>query len=414
MLKAFQRRDTSLEPTESADRPPDEAIEPALSPRAVYALVGANVALFALETLWGGSESAPTLYRMGANLGRASLREEPWRILSSAFLHIGPTHLLLNMWALFSFGGLLERLLGSARLVAVYAVAAAGGGVASALSHAQALAAGASGAVWGLMAGEIVLLLRARRRFGAEAVPVNTGALAMPLVINFAYSFAPGIDLFAHLGGGAAGAILVGLLPLPLPPAERAWRTAAALGGVLMAASVGLAISHGRPWELAGRPTLVNRAVPGTAVAVPIPVGLESMVQPRTAEASVVLFGNLRHDPLMVECRAGRWMAPDSADRDSLGDLARELGAEPRETGLTREQAPRVIDLPRGKAVAQVLKHERGLRVHDWLIVADGWFVRLQVVLRLDAPEGWRALPEAIARGVEIGREAATDAGKPP
>lgn len=240
-----------MEPTAELDErdegPAGAALPP---PRGVYALVAANVALFVLETLWGGSESGLTLYRMGANLGRRSLTEEPWRLLSSAFLHIGPAHLLLNMWALYSFGGLLERLLGTARLLTLYGAAAAGGGLASALSHDRALAAGASGAVWGLMLGEIVLLLRARRQFGAEAIPINTSALAMPLVINLAYSFVPGIDLFAHLGGGAAGAVLASLTSLPVPPAGRAWRRAAGAAIVLMAASVVLALAVGRPWEL--------------------------------------------------------------------------------------------------------------------------------------------------------------------
>ena len=68
-----------------------------------WGLVAANVVVFALETAWGGSQSGPTLYRMGAILGRGALPSEPWRIVSSAFLHIGPVHLLLNMWALVAF-----------------------------------------------------------------------------------------------------------------------------------------------------------------------------------------------------------------------------------------------------------------------------------------------------------------------
>src|SRR6185503_10317274 len=111
---------------------------------------------FALQELWGGSESGELLYRMGANLGRLGLTQEPWRLLSSAFLHIGVVHLLANMWALYVFGRVLERVLGPARLLVLYGVAALGGGLLSALVHARSLAAGASGAVWGLMCAEVM------------------------------------------------------------------------------------------------------------------------------------------------------------------------------------------------------------------------------------------------------------------
>jgi rhomboid protease GluP len=232
---------------EPAAAPPLEP-PPLPAPRATWALLAANVAMFGLQTLWGGSDSGPTLLRMGANVGRIGLLEEPWRLLSSAFLHIGVLHLALNMWALWIFGSALERILGPARLIVLYGVSALGGGLLSALVHPRYLAAGASGAVWGLMAAELVLILRLRRLHGPEAVPGGWSVL-QPMVINLLFSLAPGIDLAAHLGGGITGAIfLLGFTRRSW--IQRDWKPAALATALLMAASVGLALWSGRPWEL--------------------------------------------------------------------------------------------------------------------------------------------------------------------
>ena len=113
------------------------APQPKPTPWCLVALVSVNVLMFALEFAWGGWDSPPTLYRMGAGLGRAGLVREPWRIVSAAFLHFSVAHLCFNMWALLAFGQMLEVILGARRLLVLYAVSAAAGGLASAVFHAQ-------------------------------------------------------------------------------------------------------------------------------------------------------------------------------------------------------------------------------------------------------------------------------------
>src|SRR4029079_5141868 len=140
------------------------------------------------------------------------------------------------------------RLLGWARLVVLYAVSALGGGVLSGLLHDRTLAAGASGAGWGRMAGEIVLLLRTRRRAGPEAVPVRPLVIAQPLLFNLIFSLQRGIDLAAHLGGGIAGGAFMALLALPLRRNERAWRGAALACASVLGLAVAIALLVGRPW----------------------------------------------------------------------------------------------------------------------------------------------------------------------
>lgn len=220
--------------------------------RATWGLLAANIAMFGLEMLWGGSQSPHTLMALGAIVSDPGPFEEPWRMLSSAFLHIGPLHLVANMWALFVFGSTLERLLGSLRLLVLYFVSALGGGLTSTIVHfgePDRYAAGASGAVWGLMVGELALLVRLRRRLGPEAVPLDFRVL-QPLIVNLAISFAPRIDMAAHLGGGAAGGLFLLVLPLRHVNGSVVWRVAAFLSVTLMAASLALALLRGRPWML--------------------------------------------------------------------------------------------------------------------------------------------------------------------
>lgn len=130
---------------------------------------------------------------------------EVYRLLTSAFLHGGVFHLLLNMYALFLFGPQLEAALGRVRFVALYFVSALGGSALSfAFSAPNQPSLGASGAVFGLLGGYLVV----SRRLGRDSTPI-----LVLLAINFGYGFlVPRIDWRAHLGGLVAGALVAAAL----------------------------------------------------------------------------------------------------------------------------------------------------------------------------------------------------------
>lgn len=132
---------------------------------------------------------------------------EDWRLITSAFLHIGITHLALNMLALLLFGSELERGLGRWRYLAVYLLAALGGSVAVLLFGDPLVpVAGASGAIWGLMGAFGVLAVTQRG---------DVRGIVTLLVINLAISvLVPGISLLGHLGGLAAGLVAAGVVVL--------------------------------------------------------------------------------------------------------------------------------------------------------------------------------------------------------
>jgi len=133
---------------------------------------------------------------------------EPWRMLTSAFLHSQGfiLHILLNMYMLWIFGQALEPLLGRIRFLALYLISAVGGSVGyylltPAYVPGQQLAGvvGASGAIFGLFGAMLVVQ---RRRGG------DTRQLWVLIAINTVIGFVvPQIAWQAHLGGLVTGAL---------------------------------------------------------------------------------------------------------------------------------------------------------------------------------------------------------------
>jgi rhomboid protease GluP len=205
----------------------------------------------------------------GANSGELVRQGEVWRLLSSAFLHGGEAHLLMNMLGLWSFGSFLEPVLGWRRYLVLYGGSALAGSLASAFLG-QGSSVGASGALWGLMAGGFALLLVRKTIFPARMAAQMRQRLLSVLVLNAILSFIPGIDKFAHFGGGIAGFLLVasGLLaPRTVGGVgdEPFWvRAAAPVMALLMASSLVAALLHARPWERQ------ETAYLGILVAVPL------------------------------------------------------------------------------------------------------------------------------------------------
>lgn len=165
-------------------------------PTVTYVLIAINVVIFGLQFLTG-------IDQVARNYGMwpvaVAVNGEWFRLLSAAFLHGSFLHIAFNMYVLFALGPALERILGHVRYLALYLVAALGGGIASyAFSDIRTISVGASGAIFGLMGA----LLIAGRRLGHDIRQV-----AMLLAVNVVIGFvAPGVDWRAHLGGLVAGA----------------------------------------------------------------------------------------------------------------------------------------------------------------------------------------------------------------
>lgn len=156
--------------------------------------------------------------------------DEWWRVLTAAFLHIGPVHLAVNMLALLIFGSELERQLGRVRYLAVYLTSALGGAVAiQLLGDPRVVVAGASAAIYGLLGALGVLMLAGRQ---------DIRGLLTLLAINVFISFLPGISLLGHLGGLVAGVVAGAVLWLLRRRAQLKIPAVALLALVLLVVSL--------------------------------------------------------------------------------------------------------------------------------------------------------------------------------
>lgn len=147
--------------------------------------------------------------------------------LSYGFLHAGVVHLLFNMLTLLSLGRPLVEELGSLRFLLLYLVAQLGGGLGYALlSGGNQPMVGASGALFGLAGGLLVLRLQIDREDMPlfEALRGLLRPALLLIVINVVMYVALNGNLAweTHLGGFLAGALAMAVLLPGVPPSQAA------------------------------------------------------------------------------------------------------------------------------------------------------------------------------------------------
>ena len=374
------------------------------TPLATEALLALLVAVFALETLWGDSTATPTLHAMGALTGDALRSGEVWRLLAAASLHIGLPHLLANGFALFSFGRHVEAILGSARFVLLYVLAALGGSLASTLASGDKarVAAGASGALWGLMTALLALGYE-RRQLLPPPVRASLRANGLRLLaLNGLISLHPAVDWAAHLGGGLVGFALVASHLLTVGLAERGRRRLESVlrwaAGLALAALVGsllVAWWAGRPWDLAQPPAQWRRqAVSGTTLSIELPPGWRlAPVSDATAEGATFVTGSVGRQPLTLILWVSLAEMPADIDpRELLAGWEREAEQRPLAAGARRIAARRTEVGERPFLFAEyplAVGRER-----TWIGLVDRRVVRLDVFDSPESPPAWQAAGE--------------------
>ncbi|HEY6672242.1 MAG TPA: rhomboid family intramembrane serine protease, partial [Solirubrobacterales bacterium] len=159
---------------------------------ATIALIAINVIVFLIELAGGGTSS---LNGGGQVIHDAGLRGPDiangdwWRIITGGFLHAGFLHLLLNMYVLYVAGSILEPGIGTPRFLGIYFVSLVAGSLGALIVDPNTVTVGASGAIFGLMAGVIVV---ARGR-GVEELASQFGLF---VVLNLVLTFSiPGISI---------------------------------------------------------------------------------------------------------------------------------------------------------------------------------------------------------------------------
>ena len=160
----------------------------------------------------GGVEVVGLRRRPGRDLYHWLVAGPWWRLLTVALVHGSPLHLFFNAYALYSLGGLAERLYGRARFGAVLAVGTAAATVAS-LLWTPAPAVGASGGIFAVVGALLVLGPSGR---SALPDPIRRRLLrdmAWMSAVNLALGATiPYVDNAAHVGGLVAGLALGAVL----------------------------------------------------------------------------------------------------------------------------------------------------------------------------------------------------------
>ena len=164
-------------------------------------LVFANVVCYGIQ-MW-----KPAFTNWGVKVSDKILRgEELYRLITPVFLHGNPYHLFTNLYSLNNIAPTFERMVGSGRFVAGFLVSGIAGNLLSAYQSPNP-ALGASGAVFGVMAGFFVFLNRHDWLLGPQARQYSD-SITSTLLLNLGIGFMnPVVDNWGHIGGAIGGAL---------------------------------------------------------------------------------------------------------------------------------------------------------------------------------------------------------------
>jgi len=185
-------------------------------------LVAAFQAHSLIDVIWSSHAGTSTV------LWGPFVAGEPFgllRALTSGFMHLDITHLTVNVLMLVAVGAAVERAVGTGPFVLAYLAGVLGGSAAVLIFGFDQPTAGASGALYALMALLVAVAARSHADLRAPLVLVG-GNLIFTLIT-------PNVSLWGHLGGLIAGA----LMAAPLTSEDMRVRWGGAAGAVAVAAA---------------------------------------------------------------------------------------------------------------------------------------------------------------------------------
>ncbi|MAT05234.1 MAG: rhomboid family intramembrane serine protease [Acidimicrobiaceae bacterium] len=194
-------------------------------------LIGINLAVFAMMVIQDPQALTGALTRIHLEfaLYEPALAQGEWyRLVTSGFLHYGIIHVGFNMYLLYIVGQMLEPAIGRAKFLLVYLAGLLGGSAGAVVLSPDALTAGASGAVFGLLA----LAFVGYWLNGTNPMSTSIGSLLiLNLVLTFLWSNR--ISVGGHLGGAIAGALCALVVMAPSYRKLPVWAGYAAPIGVI-------------------------------------------------------------------------------------------------------------------------------------------------------------------------------------
>ena len=207
----------------------------------VLNLIIINVLIFLAQTafggssiLVGGSEESNRIYELFALHHYKSTFFRPYQLVTHMFMHGGFFHLLFNMFALWMFGSIIERVWGPKRFLIFYLICGLGAGLTQMASYAYDFAnvdygnidsrmfvlsqyastVGASGAIMGVLAAYGYLFPNTQLFIMPIPFPVKAkwaiiGIIALDVFGGVSRTENDNIAHFAHIGGALIGFLIV-------------------------------------------------------------------------------------------------------------------------------------------------------------------------------------------------------------
>ena len=189
-------------------------------------MVVLNIMVYCLAAFHGDVYDAGYMYSIGAiTFDSIFIKGEYYRLFSSMFLHFGLSHLVNNMISLICLGTMLERRMGSVRYGILYLSSGLLAGLTSVSveyyqvmhlgEQSYSVAAGASGAIFGVIGGLIAVVLKQKWQSsrGQSEPQISMRSILFMAFVSLYQGFTTmGVDNAAHVGGMIFGFLLSFLL----------------------------------------------------------------------------------------------------------------------------------------------------------------------------------------------------------
>lgn len=180
-------------------------------PAVTYTLIGVTAIMYLMQALskWRYGVDYPMAY--GAKISPyITYYHQYWRLITPIFLHGSITHILFNMYALFTLGPSLEHYYGHWNFLRFYLITGFAGNVVSHIASPKTVSVGASTALFGLIAAQAMFLYKNRAILrNYKSALQNIGLV---IVMNLLLGLSGGIDNWGHLGGLFGGLLLAWLI----------------------------------------------------------------------------------------------------------------------------------------------------------------------------------------------------------
>ena len=176
-------------------------------PIVTYTLIGLTAVVYLIQAVTKARYGVDLPMAYGAKVSPyITYYHQYWRLITPVFIHGSITHILFNMYALFTLGPSLEHYYGHWDFLRFYLICGFAGNVLSHVAATKTISVGASTALFGLVAAQAMFLWKNRRILrNYKRALQNIGFV---LIVNLMLGLGGGIDNWGHLGGLLGGLLL--------------------------------------------------------------------------------------------------------------------------------------------------------------------------------------------------------------